>query len=210
MIVFLTAAMHGVIMGWLVDRLNADKYLTPADIDSLKTAFAEAGKASVHILVQTLNIRTSDWHRDIYVNPIIVQRNTASNLQDGLNRACASVNSDKILQLAKSMLVLLAYAMDNASSNERIQKEELLRYRHCPTILVFCFYCSGHVCGNTLSEGIVLTKAVDAMCCLSKILTYMEHRDPFLARLAVVVPNVVRVVRVDVLPSRQASADFIQ
>jgi len=27
--------------------------------------------------MQTLNIRTSDWHRDIYVNPIIVQRNTA-------------------------------------------------------------------------------------------------------------------------------------
>ena len=196
----------------LLRQLHLEQYLRREDIVDIRAKIARRTAGTAHMLMQRAFIRWPDGAKEIFIKPCMVQRTTASNLLEALDRSCTEISCAELQRLAEKVpLIIFALGTDQARANERIVHELIDKFRNVPNIILFHSWCLGHQCGLATSEHLRMAGIVKAIYCFSKLLRFVEHRDGWFANLLAIIPRHISITHWSHVPEnvQRRSDDYI-
>ena len=176
---------------WQLEALRADRFLSGPDKAVIATALGSKRDGTAHVLCQGGTIRAQGLKNPLIFRPCVVQRTSASNVMEALDRA-SQVLSTSALQSQWApflTLLLLVFSLDRAGSNERMEREVFNALRGSPNILALFVWCFGHSVGLMSGDLLRLTDIVSPMYCLSKLLRLQAYHDTWLTHFVMVLPR---------------------
>lgn len=158
------------------------------------------------MLSQRACVHSQDASHEMFIFTTIVENTTLSCILKALECSCEMSGFQSMEQYMRfANLISYCLTADNASSNEKLFKKIIHRFKDQLDVIILLSWCVAHQVGLALQAHLGMLDTIHPIYCLSRLLRHHVHRMNFAAHFLGVIPGKLRIARRQAAPPDDVS-----